>query len=880
MPARGTVRPLIDSIDRLALVCGAETPKTIQGDLRRVLDRLRGLNSAEAISRSAQSHKETNALEIVLAQTRSAWESLAGAVASDDQVRSLLRLVWVVRLDCESGGADEQSAKQLLRESVLIKPQDDASCWAVLVSTCSDLATLRNGLSLHQIQAKLTAASIPIRSARSYREDILRLQETTRASLQDLGYLSDLLVGANRVKIAREHVGSLSARAAVQSILLTGEPGSGKSGAMHDLAEELMSRSNDVLYLSADRLDAGSLNSLRLELGISHDLSETLENWQGIGPAFLLIDALDAARADPASRTLRDLIRRVVRLKRWRVVASIRKFDLRYSPELQDLFRGPPAVDSADPEFPRVSHVLIKQLSNLELGQAASQSPELAACLPLVPVELIRLVFNLKILGELVGAGIEIGEANAIQTQLELLELYWKYRVLDRPTRDASEEVLRSAARAMLKHKALRADRSDVAQASAELNDLLSRGVLIEWQAKSGTDRNKLAFSHHVIFDFAVSTLLFRGDDDTLFRALLEDTQLVLIARPSIVFHYHHVWSQDADELKRFWTLVFTLQGAALPSIGKLIGPSVAVERAMSVRQFSLLIHNLSETGQLRDSSERILNYVAGSLLSDDRPLFGRGAGPWCEFAKEISLSLTPSAAYDLRALLMRMLDKPELLTDEQLGYSGVASRNLLEFAWSQPKRDRYLVIAGLDNVCKTYRSAPASSSELLRRALEPEHVAQFGFEELPWIARQLATVLPVDPALVGAVYVAAFGYVESSTEAVPIGSSRLLPLTSTRKQDFEGARWELGRFFSKFISFDPIRATSALIRCVDSYVTNDRRTSRLAPATSEEKEFKLLGMNAKIALDYSSIWDRDVVGHKGTSKNLLLLYLSFLAGR
>src|SRR5208282_716502 len=102
---------------------------------------------------------------------------------------------------------------------------------------------------------------------------------------------------------------------------------------------------------------------------------------------------------------------------------------------------------------------------------------------------------------------------------------------------------------------------------------------------------------------------------------------------------------QDGGELKRFWTLVFTLQGEALPSIGKLIGPSVAVERAVSVSQFSPLIHELSKTGQLRDSSERILNYVAGSLLSGDRLLFGDGAGPWCEFAKEISLSLTPSAA-------------------------------------------------------------------------------------------------------------------------------------------------------------------------------------------------------------------------------------------
>jgi hypothetical protein len=655
----------------------------------------------------------------------------------------------------------------------------------------------------------------------------------------------------------------MAATAAEQSILMVGEPGSGKSGALHDLAEDLVSRSVDVLYLSADRLDAASLGSLRLELGISHDLCETLENWQGIGPAFLLIDSLDAARADPASRTLRDLLRRATDLKRWRVVASIRKFDLRYSPELQYLFKGTPAADSSDPEFARVSHVLVKRLSDTELGQVASQSSEMAACLPLVPVDLVNVVFNLKILAELIDEGVDLRGANPIQTQLELLELYWKHRVLKWPTRDVSEELLRSVVRTMVKRKTMRADRLAIAPAGTELHELLSRGVLVEWQVLGATDRNKLAFSHHVIFDFAVSTLLFRGDDDTLISALLDDPQLVLISRPSIVFHYHHVWSHDEHVLKRFWSLVSRLQDSTLPSIGKLIGPSVAVERATAAEDFGPLIWSLRAPGSVHEASEQTLNYVIGSLFSSDQPLGGLGAGPWSELAMDISYALGPSVAYNLRGLLSRMLERVDLLTDAQLTHCGVASRRLLEYAWSQSRRDRYLVIAGLENVCKTYRSDKTSSSALLWRALELDHVAQYGYEELPWIARQLGAVLAVDASFVEAVYCASFGHEETSAEPVQMGSSRLLALTSTRKQDFEGARWELGRFFAKFMSFDPVHATSTLITCVDSYVKNDRRISGLTAANSSAQEFELLGTNARIAQDYSSIWDREVVSHK-----------------
>jgi len=53
----------------------------------------------------------------------------------------------------------------------------------------------------------------------------------------------------------------------------------------------------------------------------------------------VIIDALDAARSEGAIKTLQALIRAVISSGgRWHVVASVRKFDLRYSSPLKALF--------------------------------------------------------------------------------------------------------------------------------------------------------------------------------------------------------------------------------------------------------------------------------------------------------------------------------------------------------------------------------------------------------------------------------------------------------------------------------------------------------------------------------------------------------------
>src|SRR5260221_6785616 len=136
--------------------------------------------------------------------------------------------------------------------------------------------------------------------------------------------------------------------------------------------------------LAVDRLTAASDGELRQELGLDHNLADVLDNWVGDAPAFLIIDALDAARGGSAAQTLRELIAHATSPKtRWRVIASIRKFDLRYSEELRDLFQVRPSTGESpefrDDEFLSISHVNVRPLSNVELREVQSQSAEVSA---------------------------------------------------------------------------------------------------------------------------------------------------------------------------------------------------------------------------------------------------------------------------------------------------------------------------------------------------------------------------------------------------------------------------------------------------------------------------------------------------------------------
>src|SRR5260370_7336037 len=182
-----------------------------------------------------------------------------------------------------------------------------------MLEACSGYAKSRSGADRSQLQELLISHDIPVICPRSYRRDIQRLRDYSAQTLRSVADLSVLTVGDRTIKINRPSTQLMGEGAESGSLVVVGEPGSGKSGGIHDLVETLQQDGRDVIFFAVDRIEASSLGGLRNELALSHDVEEVLRNWPGERPAFLVIDALDAAPTDHSPPTLLTLFSTVVR---------------------------------------------------------------------------------------------------------------------------------------------------------------------------------------------------------------------------------------------------------------------------------------------------------------------------------------------------------------------------------------------------------------------------------------------------------------------------------------------------------------------------------------------------------------------------------------
>ena len=616
---RSWARPTDPLRDRFVLVLGPTASGAIRTHLTAALGQLRGLIASQQLMDAANNDDERRALTHCVDHAKAAWRAVIGADPTDTDIRDLLRLVHVQTLDVEHDGAAELEAKTLLRGCVLARPDTADAAWASLISLCQDLATTRSGRDRSQLQARLTDAGIEVLPARSYRGDIDRLKAYSLRTAQLLSDLSRIRVGATEVKIRRPAIVELARTAEGTSLLVVGEPGAGKSGGLYTLAEEWRMAARDIVFLAVDRLGADSLDGLRDELRLDHDFDDVLAHWPGGRPAFLVIDALDSARGSPAAQALQDLIHLVTaKAGRWRVISSIRKFDLRYSPALQDEFAGTPSPAFADPEFRGVRHINVPVLADPELAEAERQAPQLRDLLARASPELrtlLRVPFNMRLASELLGTGLTAGELSPIRSQLELLERYWSRRVIrDDGRGDLREIILCRAANAMVAVRRLRAERREVveAQTAEALEDVLSHQVLIEWQATPETpaDRAFLAFPHNILFDYAVARLVLPENHDALLARLTAEPELILAARPSLSIYFQRLWARDRA---RFWHAAFALVDApGLPEVGKLIAPTVAAEMAAEPTDLQPLFEGLAARSE---SADQVLKHIVGALL-------------------------------------------------------------------------------------------------------------------------------------------------------------------------------------------------------------------------------------------------------------------------
>jgi hypothetical protein len=639
-------RPLDPAKDRLVIVVGADSPATIRQHLAR------GLEARRQIGHAVLTKSERKALNDFDTCIRLSWAAATSDPLTDLTIDALSKLTFVYTID--PAGADRTATTTTLGPAAA-DPADAASILNLLERMSGDLMSTRGGVDVPGLRRDLIGRGAKLNSRPDFRADIGALRTYSLQIEQTLRAYEVVEAEAGRpIGIERHCQSAVYSAALAGNLLLIGEPGAGKSAVINALGRNLRSQGHDVIELAVDRFSVESLEGLSNALGLHHNLLDVLKAWDGPGPAFVLLDALDAGRGGPAETVFKRLIEAVIELGgRWTVLASIRTFDLRLGHNFRALFRGTPpdlALRSAD--FPVVRHIQVPPWSDQEFDELLGLSPRLADVLRGSPAKLRELAmvpFNTRLLADLVAAGAVSRDFRAVDSQLALLDLYWERRVEHHGS--AAEVCLRTVVAEMVERRTLRAPRLTVAAQNPNILDaLVGEGVLV-----STDQQRSVQFRHHLLFDYVANRVFL--DPSAIVAgqtAFPKADGLGLVLAPAMSFLLRGLWSEDTQH-SRFWNAVSQLLG------GRDCDPVIRGIAARMAAELSVVADDISPftqmIGQHDANALSALPHIVSAIAVrlEDEPV--TAFAPWVKLALELSKNPAPAAGA-LRLLSFLLVDR------------------------------------------------------------------------------------------------------------------------------------------------------------------------------------------------------------------------------
>ena len=805
---RGWNRPLNSLNDRILLAVGTGSPRTVSDDLAQAL------TSQQAPGAAPMPDGLRQALDVFTRLLESSWQKITGSAATPQDIQPLLTLVTILTFDLD--GADQTAAIEILAHT-LIDTSQSAAAFATIAQRCAELAKARQGTNSSELKRTLAATDIRFAAPPSYRKDVDQLIAYSELVHEQLEQYEETKIAGKTITVERPCTQAVVDAAVQGSLLLVGDPGAGKSAVIQAAASKLRSQGFDVIELAVDRLQTATLEGLTQQLGLTHPLRDVLANWPGDKPAFLLIDALDATRGGPSEAVFRTLIADALSLNdsRWRVVASIRTFDLRLGEQFRQLFRGQAPNDAfADGAFSDVRHIHVPSWSPQELQELLARAPELATAVGAGGDRLLALAlvpFNTRLLADLISGGLAPEAFSELQTQVQLLELYWRHRIAKHGA--GAELCLRVAVAEMIKSRSLRAPKLEAAKHDPNAFDqLLRENVLVT------AGNQHVAFRHHILFDYATSRLYLAPDDlEATAKLVDQGNGLGLMLAPALAFALQQLWSDQTQGHRCFWQAVARIAGdPGCDPVARSVAARTASELPKIAGDIAGLIHGLTTQGQEKSRTVTALSHIVGSLVvrvEDKQPVV---LAPWSSFASDAAAHIQDTV-WSLRTLLFILVAK--ISTEDERAQLGRAARAVLIYALASPKTSSQLASAAIEFVADTYASDIVASRALLRALFEPEHFNARGDQEIPWLAGKVKSIASVDPDFVVEIYRGVFGGQITDDSSTSLGRSQILPLTSNRRQDYDMAQWSLGEFFPVFFKSNPIHATTALVCAISAYV-------------------------------------------------------------
>ena len=837
--SRGWNRPLDPARDRLVLAVSAHAPTTVRGELPAALRR-RSQQGSGVLTKA-----QLRALKCFDSCVTQVWASLTTARFDSELLDQLADLLTVFVFD--PSGADRTLMREILVAS-MPEGSQAAVALAALETVSGQMMAQRGGADVASLRLALMSKGVNLRAALRYQPDIAALSKHTRSVTATLQRHERIEVkDGERASIIRKCQDVVETAALEDSLLIIGEPGAGKSGVLNALARGLMDQGKDVFELAVDQHSVESLEGLSNELKLEHGLLDVLEAWDGPGPAWLIIDALDATRGGKGEGVFRTLIAQVLeRCQRWRVVASIRTFDLRMGQQFRTLCSGaPPNAELAEPGLPNVRHIRIPPWSECELQQLLDQAPTLSAAFTDAPPRLRELAstpFNTHLLSELIAGGVNMVDLKRVSSQVELLRLYWSHRV-ERHGAPA-ERCLRSIVEAMVEARTLRIQKhAPVLNDPGMIDTLTHEGVLV-----ASGDGRWVQFRHHIIFDFTTAKVLLDPNDIINgTQRFAKDQAAGLMLAPALAFVLQEIWDSEPAR-GSFWTAVANILADrdVDPVIRSAVG-RIGADYPSEAGDTLMIAQRLVAGDDKAAHAFVVLSGALGVRIEDNPEA---PAGPWIKLLGAIAPNIG-SVSGPVRFLLFKFIEQTH--DDVLRANLGLVGRALLEHGYSL-KSPTMIVSAAIGFVADTYETDRDESRRLLSKVFDQERFSEFAWEEVPAICRKIEAIVEADPAFGTEIYRNTYTLDVTEERTTSMTSSQILPLTSNARQDYDMARYSLGEFIPQFLDKHPAQAVAAIVASVEGYVAREHGIPGDVQIHSLEVADKFVLMRE----DYSYIWASD----------------------
>ena len=657
--------------------------------------------------------------------------------------------------------------------------------------------------------------------------------------------------------------------------VIIGSPGVGKTYLLKELYYSLESLEIPELILPIDQLGDGTDETLRQELSYEGDLIERLKSVPvSDRKAILIFDAFDAARNEQTRKNFLRLIQRAIHeLKEsWNVVVIVRTYDAKKSQELLDLFGNVDDTDSTQYQSKDIlcRHFTIPPFGKDEILQALDQ----IGCPKSIYSEgsddfknILANPFNLWLLEKILRnlPDEELGTLSQIHSEVQLFNIFWHRRIEAADNEIDRLSILEEIARKMVKQRSLSIRQSNVHKEQLYVSGTTIRGAFRELLSdeiltKVSSTGQRIAFSHNILFDYAVSVLLIDDEPQYFERFISEDPSRPLFLRPSLTYFFTRLWYYDTESFwKVFWHTFPSDQSVHLRLVARLIPTRVIANEAHKIDELKPLLEELQSV-----EKREIANEAVTCILQALQTLQFKCDTLWIDFFEKVALHLNEKFAWDLADLTSAILEREsESENSEIVNASGRIGRRLLKWVWQKREAgkstwyDRFGGRWAVPLVAQTYHTEPKRSRMLLEKILELPQEDNFPITFLARLTEHVDKIWKYDPEFVTLIYCTVFHHNESSDAKTSL-SSGVLAMTSTRRQDYSMCRYRLIKHFPGFLQAAPLFAVQSVIRSLNVFIVGEHIVRYLKAGVKIEDIIEVFNFGGKPAYfmeDGSYIW-------------------------